>query len=79
MFEAALNIDPVLAESHYQLGNLALQTGELGAAKEHLQAAEKNAPNDSRIHFAMSRLYRREGNSADAEREMAAFQKAKAK
>ncbi len=79
MFEAALKINPALAESHYQLGNLALQKGDLNAAKEHLQLAEKSAPDDSRIHFAMSRLYRREGNTAAAQQEMAAFQKAKAK
>src|SRR4051794_14206175 len=29
MFEAALNIDGALAESHLQLGNLALEAGDL--------------------------------------------------
>jgi tetratricopeptide (TPR) repeat protein len=78
LFESALAIDPTLAESHYQLGNFALQEGDLDGASTHLLEAERSASNESRIHFALARLYRRKGQSADAEREVAEFQKAKA-
>jgi Flp pilus assembly protein TadD len=77
-FEAALRVDPDLAESHYRLGYLALERGDLTSAREHLEAALRGASADSRVHFALARLHRRQGNPAEATREMEAFQKAKA-
>lgn len=78
MFEAALRIDGSLAESHYQLGNLALQNGDLKAAMEHWLAAGRSAPGDSRIHFALARAYRRGGRELEAAREMEIFESAAA-
>lgn len=77
MFEKALCLDKSLPEAHYELGTLALAAGKLTAAKDHFLAAEQSAPQDSRIHFALARLYRKEGQIADSEREMQAFQKTK--
>ena len=73
-FEAALKLNAGLAEAHLQLGNLALERGDLESAKMHLLAA---APEDSRVHFALSRLYRRTGDAAGAAREMQAFEAAR--
>jgi Flp pilus assembly protein TadD len=77
MFEKALDLDSALSESNYQLGRIELDAGEINAAQRHLLTAEKAAPNDSRVHFVLARLYRKQGNSAGAEREMKAFRAAK--
>jgi protein O-GlcNAc transferase len=77
MFDAALKIDGVLAESHLQLGNMALDKRDLTRAGQHLLAAEAAAPQDSRIHFALARWYRRTGDTEAASREMKAFEVAK--
>jgi Flp pilus assembly protein TadD len=77
-FDTALKIDPDLPESHYRLGSIALENGDLTSAREHLEKARSSMPADSRLHFALARLYRRENNPAGAAREMEAFQLAKA-
>lgn len=77
MFAAALALDPTLAESHYQLGNLALARGDCPDALQHLQAAVRSRPQDSRVHFALARVYRRLGQQADAARETELFRRAK--
>ncbi len=77
MFENALRLDPSLPEAHYELGMFSLAENNVAAAKNHLLAAEMSAPNDSRIHFALARLYRRERLTIDAEREMEAFERTK--
>lgn len=75
LFRKALALDPALSESHYQLGSLALQQGKYSDAAEHLSAALALSANDSRIHFALARLYRALHKDADAQREMALFLK----
>jgi len=77
MFEKSLRIDNALAEAHYELGAMALQADDIRSAENHLLAAERSAPNDSRIHFALARLYRRQGNAQAADQEMKAFLSAK--
>ena len=77
MFEKALRLDQTLPEAQYEVGMSLFRANNLSAAKEHLLLAEASAPNDSRIHFALSKLYRREGQTADSEREMRAFERSK--
>ncbi len=74
MFETALKLNPTLPEPHYQLGSLALSNGDLAGALEHLKEAATRNPADSRIHFALARVYRRMGRRADAERETGSFE-----
>jgi len=64
-------------EARYQLANIELADGNLQSALEFLQRAIKLEPNDSRLHFALSRVYRRLGRDSDADTEMAAYQKLK--
>jgi Flp pilus assembly protein TadD len=78
LFDKALSLDGSLPEAHYELGLLSLEDRRFEAAKEHLLSAERSAPNDSRVHFALARLYRMENRKDDAEREMQAFEAAKA-
>ncbi len=78
LFQKALQIDGTLPEAHYELGVAALALGDPGSAKSHLLAAERSAPNDSRVHFALARLFRQEGNAEASANEMKSFLAAKA-
>lgn len=77
MFEKALRIDNTLPEAHYELGAMALEANDIRSAEDHLLAAERRAPNDSRIHFALARMYRIQGKPEAANQEMKAFLSAK--
>jgi Flp pilus assembly protein TadD len=77
LFEKALRIDNTLPEAHYELGTMALTENDIGSAKNHLLASERSAPNDSRVHFALARLYRMQGEAQASDREMRAFLAAK--
>ncbi len=78
MLASALQIDPTLAEAHYQLGNLALAQGDAAPALTHFDTAAKNGLDDARLHYAASRALRRLGRSADADRRLEAFRSRKA-
>ena len=76
LLKSALGFDGSLAESHYQLGNLALTDGNLPLAIKHLETAVRLRP-ASKIHFALARAYKRAGRSEQASKEVASFQRLK--
>jgi Flp pilus assembly protein TadD len=78
LFKKAIAVDKSAVEALYNLGNLALADGNLRSAEEYLEAAIKSDPGQSRSHFALSRVYRRQGRTADADLEMQQYQKLKA-
>jgi Flp pilus assembly protein TadD len=78
LFEKALQLDGTLPETHYELGMAAFAAHNFGSAKDHLLAAERSAPNDSRIHFALARLYRLKNSAEASAKEMKAFLATKA-
>ncbi len=73
LFGRALQLDPSLQESHYRLGQLALQANDAPAALLHLNEALRLNPNDARVHFAFARLYRKQQRASEAQREMELF------
>jgi tetratricopeptide (TPR) repeat protein len=77
LLETAATLDNSSAESHYQLANIELENGKPERALPHLESAIKLDPQDSRFHFAMSRVYRRLGRSSEADKEMEIYQKLK--
>jgi tetratricopeptide (TPR) repeat protein len=77
LLKNALELDGSLAESHYQLGNLALDDGDLRLAVKHLETAVRLTPASSKIHFALARAYKRAGRSEQASKEVASFQRLK--
>jgi tetratricopeptide (TPR) repeat protein len=77
LFKSALALDDSLVESHYQLGNVALNDGDLYLAIKHLEAAVRLKPADSKIHFALARAYKRAGRSEQARNEVASFRRLK--
>lgn len=78
LFEKALQLDGTLPEANYEVGRAELAAGHLELAKSRLLTAEHSAPNDSRVHFVLARLYRREGNTDASAKEMKSFLAAKA-
>jgi tetratricopeptide (TPR) repeat protein len=76
-FESALELDPSLAESHYQLGSIALASNDAAAAAKHFAAAASKGLDDSRLHYATARALRRLGQSAEAGKHLQLFQQRK--
>ena len=78
MFTSALQLDPTLAEAHYQLGNLDLARGDAAAALTRFEAAQRNGLDDARLHYAAARALRRAGREAEADRRFELFRIRKA-
>jgi tetratricopeptide (TPR) repeat protein len=79
MFQTALKLNGALAESHYQLGNLALSNnGKTEEALPHLETAAKLNFKSSKVHFALARAYRRLGRSEAASKETRIYENLKA-
>jgi tetratricopeptide (TPR) repeat protein len=66
-----------LTEAHYQLGELALARGQAQIALIHLERSAKRSPASAKIHFALSRAYRRLGKNEEAAKQTALYQKLK--
>jgi len=77
LFERAIALDNSSAESRYQLANIKVEDGQPERALPHLENAIKLDPQDSRFHFALSRVYRRLGRASEADKEMEIYQKLK--
>lgn len=72
-------LDGSMAETHFQLGNLAMRENNFEEAMSELQTAAKLDPDLSKVHLALSRVYRRAGREQDAEAETALHRKLKEK
>jgi protein O-GlcNAc transferase len=68
-FERLTRHGPV-ADEYYYLGSAYWQKGDLLAAVQALKRAAELKPADSRVHYLLARVYRREGNTAEAEEEL---------
>ena len=78
LLKHALALNDSAVEPRYQLANLELADGHPEQACAYLEKAIQLDPNDSRLHFALSRAYRRLGREADANKETEIFQKLRA-
>ena len=78
LLKRALALDDSAVDPRYELANLELTDGHAEQAREYLEKAIELAPKNSRLHFALSRAYRRLGREADANKEMETYQKLKA-
>ena len=77
LLKTALELDANRAEAHYQLGNLALKQDQTADAFRHLEAAARLTPRESKIQFALGRLYRRLGRAEDAANAMRRYEELK--
>ena len=77
LLEKAIALDPGAVEAHFQLGSVALKDGHPERALDHLRKAVALGLDDSRVHYALARAYRRLGNTIEADRELARFHQRK--
>jgi len=71
-------LDGSMAETHFQLGNLAMRENNYDEAVDELQTAAKLEPDLSKAHLALARVYRRAGRTEEAEKETGLHRKLKA-
>ncbi len=77
LLKQAIVADDSSVEARYQLANIELADGKLQPALQYLESAIRLEPNDSRLHFAISRVYRRLGRISDADTDLASYQELK--
>ena len=76
--ERANRLLPEMPETLYSLGKAASLEGDSESAENawtKLVSMEKTSPLAAQAHFGLAALYRKQGKSAEAEREMQEFQK----
>lgn len=76
--ERSNRLQPDMPETLYSLGKAAALASDSAAAEKawtKLLAIERQSPLAAQTHFALAGLYRKQGKSADAERETQEFQK----
>jgi tetratricopeptide (TPR) repeat protein len=79
LLDSVVARDPSLVEAHYQLGELALRRDQAPMALPHLEKAAALDPESAKIHFALSRAYRRVGQSVEAAKQAALYEELKEK
>jgi cytochrome c-type biogenesis protein CcmH/NrfG len=72
-----LRRDAKSAEAYYQLGNLELRKNAAKEAVGHLERAAELDPNNAKMHFALSRAYRRVGRNEESAKQSELFEKLK--
>jgi tetratricopeptide (TPR) repeat protein len=76
-FREALTYDDGFARAHYQLGVVLEQTERTDAALKALDRAVSIDPAFPEPHYALARIYRRQGRVAQADAALATFQRLK--
>lgn len=81
LLRKAVNLDSSRPEPHYQLGLVALKKNAADVSPQsmrqalvQLQTAVRLGLNESRVHYALARVYRRLGREDDAATEMHLYQ-----
>jgi tetratricopeptide (TPR) repeat protein len=77
LLKTAISLDDSQPEPFYQLGSLALAKGNAQEAVELLKRAADLDPKGGKVHFALSRAYRRLGRREDADKEFQLYQSLK--
>lgn len=79
LLKTSEELDDSIAETHYQLGSLAIEENKYDAALKELEIAAREDPELPKAPYALARVYRRIGREEDAARETEIFSKLKAK
>jgi tetratricopeptide (TPR) repeat protein len=72
-------LDGTDAETHYQLGNLALKENNYDEALRELQMSTRLDPEVAKVHLLLARVYRRAGHEEEAVKETQLHRKLKEK
>jgi predicted Zn-dependent protease len=73
--EQAVKLNPHMPLGHYLLGSLLLHADQSGRAIRELETAQRLAPNEPRVYFALGRAYARANRKKDAARARATFKR----
>lgn len=77
--EEALKMAPEIPETHYLVGVMLLDTGDLLNATRELETAQRAEPNEAKVYFALGRAYAKANRKEDAARARATFARLNAK
>jgi predicted CXXCH cytochrome family protein len=66
LLQRAIAIDPDLAESHHNLGNALIETGDLSRARASFAEAVRLRPEVAAFHMSIAGLFTRQGNLPQA-------------
>jgi tetratricopeptide (TPR) repeat protein len=76
--ESILKENPQVAPAYYWLGRITAANGQVSQAEEQYRKACELWPTYGTAHYALALSYQKSGQSAEASRDMAAYQKYKA-
>lgn len=75
LLKSAVSLDPSSADAHYHLGELALKDERIADALFEYRKAARLDPKNPKIHFGLSKVYRRLGRTEEASQEATLFEK----
>jgi tetratricopeptide (TPR) repeat protein len=78
LFEQVIAGHPDYANAQYELGKMLMDSGKAQQALPYLEAAAKLDPDKAYVHYQLQAAYRKLARMADANRELAIFEKMKA-
>lgn len=78
LFREVLVAEPNHPNSRYELGKMLLERGEIKQAIGNLEVAAHERPKSDYIHYQLQAAYRKDGRTADADREMEIYKALKA-
>ena len=77
LLRQAIVIDARNPDAFFELGRIELHDGRLTDASQHFERAAKLLPENSQVHYVLSRVYRRLNRPTDAQRELETYQRLK--
>ncbi|HUY80946.1 MAG TPA: tetratricopeptide repeat protein [Acidobacteriaceae bacterium] len=78
LFGQVLAAHPDYAAAQYEVGKMLMDDGKAQQALPHLEAAAKLDPSKAYVHYQLQAAYRKLSRTADANRELAIYEKMKA-
>lgn len=69
----AISLNPNLAPARFQLGNILEDNGKMKDAIFQFQAAARIDPHYAEPHYALARIYRKLGDTADSKKELKSY------
>jgi tetratricopeptide (TPR) repeat protein len=78
LFQQVLAAHPDYANAQYEVGKMLMNSGKAQQALPYLETAARLDPNKAYVHYQLQAAYRKLSRTADADRELAIYEKMKA-
>ena len=79
LFQEVIEAQPEQANAQYEYGKILMDHGDVHGAIAHLEVAARLKPNTDYVHYQLQAAYRKDGRTADADRELEIYKQIKAK